>query len=1182
MRRNLFGSCGVSWLRVLAGGGLSLILLVCAGPALAQVDQGTITGTVSDPQGAVVANAQITLTDTDTGLVLNSTTNSSGGYVFSPIKIGHYKVSATAAGFSTATLNGLMLNVNQRLQANLKLTPGNVSQTVEVQAGAEQLLQTEQSSTGQTISTDVINDTPLNGRNYVFIAQLTAGVVESAGSRGQGKGDFSANGLRAEQNNFILDGVDNNSNQVDFLNGASYVIKPPPDALAEFKVQTSDYDAEFGHSAGAVINASIKSGTNSLHGSLWEYWRNDALDAIDYFAKSVPKYRQNQFGGTLGGPIIKDKLFFFGDVEANRIIYGATGTYTVPTPLMRKGDFSELLNTNLTGSSNQIKLYEPGTQGQAAPTPLACNGQPNVLCSNQISSVAQGLLNLYPLPNANNGKTYNNYVFNRNIVDNTVDWDGRIDWNVSPHDQAFFRMSYYNERGNYAAPFGPILDGGGYSSDGPTVNMGENWALSETHEFSSTMANEFRFGYNWAHPQFLQQSANTDIAPTVGLGGIPFQKNNGGLPSTSISGMSSFGSPGFYPAIEYENVFQILDNLTKVVGNHTLKGGVSFQHVRVSTTAPIQPHGGYSFGGFFTSLPGSTFQTGYGVADFLADQMSSASLSDYFNIDNVQWYNSGYFQDDWKVNPRLTLNLGLRYDFYQLPIERHDNQALWYPTSITGPGQGTANYVLPNGARNVPLAPQFLNLLQKDHINLSYSGNRSLKLPQYNNFSPRAGFAFMATNRLVVRGGFGIFFGGLESIGGAPNIGFNYPFSYTVNFPRPGCANGTCPTDGLTLENGFSQAIATGLQNNLSTPGLVGGQLQTHTPYTEQYNLSTQYAFTPSLSLTLAYVGNVSRHLEAFPDQNAPYGLVGPKDSSQHIRPFPDFGGTQFNAYEGVGSFNSFQATAEKHMSGGLYFLAAYTYGHALDDTATPLNGGANTYRNALLLPIGAEYTNSDWDVRHRFTLTGDYKLPFGEGRKYLNHGGVLNELVGGWSADLAFYAMTGGPFTVSPNNAGVNGAGRRAIKVRNPFAAGGSPDPSNPKTVCATSVRNLTHWFNPCAFANPEPGSDIPNTQTTANPIGTPLTALNAVLPFLGTPRNQIYGPGYERINMSVFKNFTTFENQYLQFRADAFNVFNTPAFGNPNGSINNNGGLISGTRSLGAFTPNPRFFQLALKYHF
>ena len=1161
---------------------LVLLAVACVLPCKAsgQVDQGTITGIVQDQTGAVLPRTTVTLTSTDTGLVFTTKTDASGIYTFSPVKIGNYVVSAAAPEFRTGKLTGIVLNLNQQLQANLTLQPGNVSETVNVQAGAEQLLQTEDSSTGQVISTQVINDTPLNGRNYVFVAQLAAGVAQSNGSRGEGNGDFSANGLRAEQNNFILDGVDNNSNLIDFLNGATYVVKPPPDALAEFKVQTSDYTAQLGHSAGAVLNASIKSGTNSFHGDLWEYFRNDALDARDYFSLTKPEYRQNQFGASIGGPIVKNKLFFFADAEANRIVFGSTGTYTVPTALMRQGNFSELLNPILTGSSSPTVLYQPGSNGSAL---LSCNGQQNVFCANQIHPVAQGILNLYPAPNANGRLAYNNYVVNTNDINNSVTWDGRIDWNISARDQAFFRMSYSNLHGNYPAPLGPILDGGGYGSDGPTTNLGQNYVFSETHIFNPSLVNEFRFGYNWAHDSFLQQSANSDVAAQVGLGGIPFSSDNGGLPNTSISGISSFGSPEYYPSIEGENVFQILDNLTKILGNHTLKAGVSLQSIRVAVTQPIDPHGEYDFSGFYTSSPGVSF-TGSGVADFLADSMNSAGLSNYFGVQDDHWYNSGYIQDDWKATRNLTLNLGVRYDYYQPAEERNNDQAYFTINSISGPGSGTASYLLPKADSSITLAPAFLNLIGKDNIALTYSGNRSLALGQKTDFSPRVGFSYQATSKFVLRGGYGIFFGGLESVGGSPNPSYNYPFAFSSNFPAPACSGpNTCPTDGLTLETGYAAAIAAGLQNYLSTPGLVGGQLQTKTPYTEQYNLSTQYAFTPTLSLTTAYVGNVSRHLQAITDQNAPVGLVGPDDASQNDRPFPSFGGAQYDLYEGVGSYNSLQATLEKHLSHGLQFLAAYTYSHALDDTATPLDGGTNDYRNANLFPIGIEYANSDWDVRHRFTLSGDYQLPFGKGRRFVNHGGVLNEMVGGWSTDVAFYALTGNPFTVDPNNSGANGANtRRAILIGNPFTAGGTPPASNPTTSCATKTRTVSHWFNPCAFANPLPGSLIPNTQTAANPAGTPITNPQEALAFLGPARNQIYGPGYERLNMSLFKNFDTIESQYLQFRADIFNVFNTPAFGQPDGTNNSDGGVITSTRSLGNFTPNPRFFQFALKYYF
>lgn len=1187
--------------------GIILIAILTGGVPLllAQIDMGTITGTVTDSQGDVIPNARVTLTQTATGFKLTATTDNRGVYVFSPVKIGPYAIDVSAPGFKTASQGGLTLNVNQTLTANFKLTPGSIAETVTVHGGAGQLLQTQEASTGQVVSSRVINDTPLALRNYVFIAQLSAGVTESNGSRGQGRGDFDANGLRAEQNNFILDGVDNNSNQVDFLNGASYVVKPPPDALAEFRVQTGNYDAEFGHSAGAVVNAEIKSGTNHLHGDLWEYVRNNDLGvARDYFNKAPtpePPYHQNQFGETIGGPFLRNKLFWFGDAEALRIISPTTSTYTVPTALMRQGNFSELLNTSLTGESSPVTLYEPGSGGTAL---LTCNGQQNVLCPNQIDTVNQNILNMYPMPNTGvTGQTYNNYVYNLSTGDNTAQWDGRVDWNPSQHDQSFFRMSYSNERGTYTPPFGVILDGGGYGSDGQFVNMGENWALGETHEFNAGLVNEFHFGYNWGHPEWVPLSYDTDVAAQLGLGGIPYSPGNGGLPNTTISGLSGIGGPEWYPAIEYENVYQFLDDVTKVKGNHTIKMGVDFQRVRVSTTAPIASHGAYNYSGFYTGSPGVSF-TGFGAADFLADSdvppgspagttpgsLASAELTAFFNFDDVRWYRAAYAQDQWRVTPKLTLNLGLRYEYFQPMYERHDHQALWYPTAVAA-GTGTANYVMANSQRSTYLAPGFLSLLSKDNFNLMYTGNRSLVKSQYTQFAPRLGIDYALTNRLVVRSGYGIFYGGLESIGGAPNMGYSYPFAYTVNFYAPACLPGNCPSVGqeygINQANGFSTQPGwnNGLANDPSpsAPSLIGSQPNYITPYTEQWNLSAQYALSNSMSLTVGYVGNASRHIEGFPDQNASYGLVGPSDNYNHDRPFPDFGGSQFDEHEGVSSYNALQVTLQKHLANGLSYLADYTWGHAFDDTETPLNGGSNLYRMPLLLPMGAEWASSNWDIRQRFALNGQYQLPFGRGKRFLNRGGFANELVGGWSSDLVFVAQTGLPTTVGPNISTANGANTtRAFLVSNPFKAGGSPNSTNPNTTCAASTRNITHWYNPCAFANPLPGSDIPNTQTAANPAGSPITAPGQILPYLGPARNQVYGPGYERINMSLFKNFDTVENEYLEFRADVFNLFNTPAFGSPGNGINSNGGQITSTMSMGEFTPNSRFLQLALKYYF
>jgi hypothetical protein len=1151
----------------------ALLLLFClwTAPAFGQLDQGSIIGTVSDAQSRVVPGVTVTLTEVDTNFVVSMKTDQSGSYFFSPIKIGNYSLAAAGPGFKTTTQTGLVLHVNQRLAVNVQLEIGAEAQSVTVSADQAPLLQSEQSSTGQVITSKTLNETPLNGRNYVFIAQLTAGVDQANGTRGEGKGDFNSNGQRAEQNNFILDGVDNNSNAVDFLNGATFVVKPTPDALAEFKVQTSNYDAEFGHSAGAVVNASIKSGTNSFHGDLWEYFRNDALDARDFNALTIPKYRQNQFGATIGGPIIKNKLFFFGDAEANRIIFGETSVETVPTPLMRQGNFMELLNPSLTGSQ-AVTLYQPQSGGSQL---LQCNSQQNVFCADQINAIAQKILNLYPLPNTNSGKTYNNYTVNRNSVDNTAQWDGRLDWNISQKDQAFFRMSYENEPAFHPSPLGQTLDGGGYADTGTNVNLGENYALSETHVFAPTLINEFRFGYNYGHFSYLQPNSDVDVSSQLGIGGVPFGPLNGGLPFTSIGGISNYGTIYNYPANEFENVYQILDNITKSFGKQTLKAGVSFQHVRYTVYSPTWGKGFWSYNGTFTGQPGTSF-TGYGVADYLADAQSSNTLSTVAGpTDDARWYRSGYLQDDWTILPRLTLNLGLRYDYYQSASERHDQQANFDVLSAAV-GSGTAEYLLPIGAQKYGLSSAFTDIAAKDHVAITYTGNRSLAEAQKINVGPRVGFAFSPTNKLVVRGGFGLFFGGLESVGGSPNLGNNYPFSINSNFNAPSCIlNSPCATNGITLANGYSAQIAAGLQNLVALPTANEIDHNIKTTYSEQFNLSTQYAVSKNTSATLAYVGNVGRHLVVQSNNNPPAALAIPGTNTQQYTPFPDFGNGYYLNFGAASSYNALQGTLERRFADGLYFLATYTWAHSLDDAPTPLGAtGDSGLQNPLLIPLGYEYGNSPYDVRHRVTFNGNYQLPFGTGRKYLNRKGPLDEMVGGWSLNVVFTAQTGNPFSVGPNISTAAGGNAVALLTGNPNQGGGSPNSSNPDISCPTHVRNKTNWYNPCAFSNPLPGSLIG--------AGNLVTTTGDALKYLGRGRDQVYGPGYNRTAASFFKNFTTFREQYLQFRADVFNVFNTPAYGQPPSGINSSSGQITGPRFTGNYTPDARFFQLALKYVF
>ena len=1155
---------------------LLLCVLFVACRAAAQVDQGAISGVIQDKTGAVIQNAQVTLTSIDTGLALQAKSDSAGIYNFSPVKIGDYSISASYPGFKTITQLHVHLDVQQKLNIPLVMVPGAVTDSITVTT-APPSLQTEEGSVGQVISTDTINDTPLNGRNWVYIAQFTPGVNSVFGdSQGAGTGDFTANGQGAEQNNFILDGVDNNTNIVDYLNGASYNVRPPPDALAEFKIQTSSYSAEFGHSAGAVVNASIKSGTNQLHGDLWEYFRNTHLDAQNWNAPTNPPYHENQFGGTLGAPVLKNKLFYFGDAELNRISIGATALLSVPTPLMRTGNFTELLNPSLTTSPNPIPLFEPNSggntdkTGQSTVNQLVCNGQVNVLCQNQIDPIAQKIANLFPLPNTNGGKIYNNYVAILTNTSNTWQWDQRLDWNISAKDQAYARYSYLHVFATFGFEMGPILDGTTSQAAGDNHStLAQNFMLSETHIFNPQLTNEFRFGYNWADVDLTAPAVDVQGIAQLGLGGVPYSPRlpqNYGLPYLSITGNTLAGAAAVQNA--GQNVYQILDNVTKIAGKHSLKAGVAFQNIRYGYYYSSSGRGAYYWTGLYTSSPAATITTGSGTADFLVDQMSQAAETQAPFVADEQEYSSYYVQDDWRVKRALTLNLGLRYDYLQPAINEYGSQANLVPSSL-GLGTGSAVYQIVN-QHNVSLGTTFPQLLAANNITLQIATNPRLLTGQRTNFAPRLGFAYQVHPKYVINGGFGIFYGGIQGQGG-DNMGIAFPFNVSATIPAPSCSVGNCPSTGITLENGFSAQIAAGLQNFVSSPAQDTTLPPDKTPYTMDYNLAVQRQFSDSLVATVAYVGNVSRHAQAVTFPNTAPVLLAPGANTNPDKPFPGLGQVTEDTYTGVGTYNALQAKVEKQYSHGLTFLATYTRAHAMDDIYTNGLETEVTFRQYALIPAIDEFTNSTLDVRDNFTFIGNYKLPFGHGQAYVNNSKVGDLVAGGWSTTVTFIGETGTPFTVTPDISTAAGASSTvANAVSNPFASGGTPNSTNPSITCATSTRNKTHWFNPCAFDNPLPG----------NLITAPVTTAAAALPYLGGKTNQVYGPGFSRVNMSLFKSFSTWREQSLQFRADAFNLLNHPSLGLPSASDTSSGGLITAPKTIQANTPDARFFQLSLKY--
>ena len=1152
---------------------LLVLLLVVSLPAIAQMDQGTITGVVQDKDGAVIPGASVTLTSTDTGLLLHTKTNRSGIYVFTPVTIGNYKIEAASTGFSTTVQENLRLDVQQRLNVVLALKPGQVSDTVTVTT-APPALQTQEASVGQVMTTETINDTPLNGRNWVFIAQLAAGVTPSTGSPAGGNGDFSANGQRVEQNDFILDGFDDNNGSYNFSGGTSYAVQPPPDALAEFKVQTADFSAEFGHSAGAVVNASIKSGTNDIHGDVWEYFRNNALNARNWNSTTIPDYKENQFGATLGAPILRNKLFYFGYAEANRITYANTSLSSVPTDLMKQGNFSELLNPALTSTGVATKLYVPGSNGS---TLLYCGIQQNVICPGNVNQLAKSIMALYPEPNTNGSNTYNNFTNNNPFTQDTWQWGSRIDWNPTPKDQAFARFTYSNEVAKYSPTLGLPLDGGSAPNDGSLQVFNESMSLSETHIFTPSLVNEFRYGFNYLEYLSLQVDSNVNVSAALGLGGIPYSPGQGGLPHTTLTGLSLFGSPNAEPNTNYADNFQIMDNVSKNFGKHSLRLGVFFQSMRDRITNS-NPRGAYTYSGRFTSLPG-TANTGFGAADFLSDLMDSATVSTVNIFHDARWYRAAYAEDTWKAARTLTLTLGLRYDFYQPSKEINGRQASFYPTGplLPGSGQATMTYVQSQQA-NLGLAPAFLTYMTQNNVAIQYTNNPSLTNAQKLNFAPRLGVAWNFYPNTVIRAGYGIFYGGLEP-NGPENFLANYPFQFSSSFSSPSCTPGSCLSDGLTLETGFQQEINQGFNNFLSQPVFYGVDPNTKTPYSENYNLTVEQAITPKISFSLAYVGSETRHLQIPALPNSAAALIKPGLAVKTVQPFPTLGAVTVNSYVGYADYNSLQARLEQTYSNGLRFLSTYTWAHTLDDATDDWTtyGPDTGYRAYNLIGIKNDYSNSPQDIRQRVTFNGYYQLPYGHGKKYLNQGALLNSVVGGWAANLQFTAQTGPPITVATNlgSSGPNGGTAEAIKIRDPFAPGGTPDPSNPTITCATKTKTIQHWYNPCAFANP-PIASFPTATTQ-------ITGL-AALPYLGGRRlSGPPAPGLSRVNLSMFKSFSTFREQHLEVRADCFNLLNTPSYGRPTTSTDaTTGGLITAPQTIQTLAPDARFFQLSAKYSF
>jgi hypothetical protein len=1265
----------------------ALVLLLANQSVFGQVDEGSITGVVQDATGAVVPNAKVTLLNTDQGLTETTTTDSSGVYTFSPVRIGNYSISATAPGFSVTTQEHINVAVSQNLRVNVQLKPGAETQTVEVSTAPPQM-QTEDASVGQVVNEQSVNNLPLNGRNFTFLAQLAAGVnTPQADTRGNASnGAFAANGLRPSQNNYLLDGIDNNSDNVDFLNGTNFVVLPPPDAIAEFKVQTSDFSAELGRAAGAVLNATVKSGTNQIHGAAWEFFRNDVLDAADWFEDNnglkKGELRWNQFGASIGGPVIKNKIFYFGDYQGFRHVQGNTQSgIAVPTVLQRNSGYtnlSELVSANASSAARADALgrlipvgtvLDPATTrsvGPGAVDPVSGITNPtnsivyvrdpfgtcpasttsftlagcglNQLPAGRIDPNAVKLLNLYPLPTS--GGVSSNFAVSPNLYQHSNQFDVRADFDVSDKNQVFARVSYWDNPQFIPGPFGGVADGGGFQEGIQTAKSFQGVA-AYTHLFSPSTVNVARVGWDHLHTsRFGPEGSTYGIPAQFGIPGIPQVSNNGGLPAFTFGGLQTLGANNFLPSDETTQTTQVVDDLSKVYGQHGFKVGVEYQHVVFNTLQPAYSHGQLDYNGSFTDIPSNNGST-TGIAQFVLpptpasvpNGVNFSGGSDEVQASNInktydeRLYIAAYLQDDWKVSPQLTLNLGLRWDYFGPINEQNGGQANFVPHGPNNdgiptfiiPASGKDNRELSSTANNPALAGTgFLDLLAKDGITLLSTDKygKGLLKPQYSNFAPRFGFAYQVDPKLVVRGGVGLFWNAFENQGYGPNIGENYPFVYNFNYvpkvpngspnglssvaptsyqtPYSGCGTAG-PGQTASFESGFSCIGFTPLAVNASGLGLQGLQFNFVTPRTLAANLSVQYAITRSMSAQATYVltkaDNLQMNLGAnnvtalLPYNASSTGPVGGGSLGQE--PFPDFGGGSTGRMIGASVYNGLQTKVEKQMSNGLNFLVTYTFSKTLTDAGDLLNGGSLNGARAPDVPgfgVRGDWSVASFNIANVFHFSGGYELPFGNNKHYLaNTGKIGNGLIGGWMINWITTLQGGQPLSLSCPTGTTTGTNCNDVTVPGQDAKLGIKVRPN------SSGKLTPYWLgNPAAFQQPCQLGD--NYQPILNsPAGcVPRTGFGV----LGDRPGTTTGPSYHRFDFSAFKSIPINERFRAEFRGEFFNIINHPNFNAPgfggNGVVsianstnfnNTNFGASGSTRDA----PNaPRQIQFSLKLYY
>ncbi|HEX4594167.1 MAG TPA: TonB-dependent receptor, partial [Bryobacteraceae bacterium] len=852
-----------------------LLLFAVAGSA--QNIRGTILGTVHDPSNAVIKGAKVTVRHVATGLVREEMTNDAGEYVFTQLPVGQYDMTVEQSGFKKVDRPGILLQVDERQRVDIDMSVGALTETVSVETAAS-VIQTDSATVGNVVDNKKVTELPLNGRNFLQLNLLVPGANQGVkGSQNQTQGgSITVNGAREQANNFLLDGIDNNDLAIN-----QYSVAISTEAIQEFKVQGSTYSAEFGRSGGAQINIATKSGTNQFHGVLYEYLRNADLDAKNFFdvPGPIPPFKRNQFGTSVGGPVIKDRTFFFFNWESTRVRQSITRVATVPTPAMKNGDFSALLPGTV--------IYDPSTiNAQGVRTPFSGNMIP----ATDFNKVGQALLNLYPNPNTSVGTASGSFTSSPGKTDDFNQYTGRVDHRFSQNDNVFARYSFIKEdRFDTFDPFCSLTNVPGWGCN--TLNGGQNVTVSHVHLFGANKVNELRLGFNRTRGGIFQQDQATDLSTQLGILGTSRSAIDYGLTRILPAGFDTVGDGGNLPQDRKDNTYQITDSFAWTKGTHALKFGGDYRRFQLNLLFDSNARGTMNFDPFYTTSAANGGTGGNSIAELLLGLPHLSSVSQSFagptgnTVTGFRTYSLNYFvQDDWRVRPNLTLNIGLRWEYNSPVVDKYNHLGTFDP-SVPG------------------------------DIRVSTPQKQALYDVSKKQFAPRFGFAYTPIAKTVIRGGYGISWDDkLLNVLLTPALSppFLVPFSFNPS------TNGV---PNISISNPFGGAAATG-----GFPASTWLENPFKNGYFQQWSFNIQRELPSAMGLTAGYVGSKGTHLDH------QYNANLPQPSAlflQANRPYPTFGNITVDSASASSTYTALQLSLEKRFSKGLSFLAGYTWSKA-------------------------------------------------------------------------------------------------------------------------------------------------------------------------------------------------------------------------------------------------------------